>query len=62
LYPCGEQHRDVSQLKLKLKIQKIYMIPKFNPNIKFKLNLGLFKYVDIKTYDSNKVSKFNVPS
>lgn len=38
------------------------MIPKFNPNIKFKLNLGLFKYVDIKTYDSNKVSKFNVPS
>ncbi len=62
MYPCGEQHRDVSQLKLKLKIQKIDMIPKFNPNIKFKLSLGLFKYVDIKTYDSNKVSKFNVPS
>ncbi len=38
------------------------MIPKFNPNIKFKLNLGLLKYADIKTYDSNKVSKFNVPS
>ncbi len=52
----------MSQLQPKQKNQKIYMIPKCNANINFKLSLRLFKYVNIKTYDNTKVSKFNVPS
>jgi len=28
------------------------MVPKFNANIKFKLTLGLFKYLDIKKLDN----------
>jgi len=30
------------------------MVPKLNANIKFKLSLGWFKYVDIKSLDNNK--------
>ncbi len=33
------------------------MVPKLNANIKFKLSLGWFKYVDIKSLDNNKVQQ-----
>jgi hypothetical protein len=37
-------------------------MPKFNPNIKFKLSLDWFKYVDIKILDNNKVENLKVSS
>ncbi len=34
------------------------MVPKCNANINFKLNLGWFKYVDIKILDNYMMGKF----
>lgn len=41
---------------------KKYMMLKFNANIKFKLNLGWFKYLNIKNLNNNKMRKIIVLS
>jgi hypothetical protein len=38
------------------------MMPKFNANIKFKLNLRCFKYMSIKILDNNEIGKNKTPS
>jgi hypothetical protein len=48
-------------LPTKTKNSKIYIMPKFNANIKFKLSLGWFKYMDIKILDNNKMENLIFP-
>jgi hypothetical protein len=47
-------------LSTKTKNSNKYVVPKFNANIKFKLILGWFKYVDIDDLNNNKVRKIHL--
>jgi hypothetical protein len=38
------------------------MVPKFNANIKFKLNLKWLKYVNIKKLNNNKMTRIKTPT
>jgi len=49
-----------SHFKLKFKIQIIK--PKFNTNIKFKLNLKWLKYVNIKKLNNNRMKRIKTPT
>jgi hypothetical protein len=37
-------------------------VPKFNANIKFKLNLGWLKYVGIRNLNKNRARQLKAPS
>jgi hypothetical protein len=47
--------------KTKIKISNNYMMPKFNANIKFKLNSKTLKYVNMKKLNNNKMKRIKTP-